>query len=120
MKEQIISDITRNMLPYLDNAQLKQLQETLQHCFWNIEVRVIDADEKTTEKLTNAELLELFISAKRVEGCSEKTVHYYRTTIEKVIQTLNCPVVHIQTEDLRKYLSEYQQKSQCSKSNIEC
>ena len=119
MKEQIISEIIRNMLPHLDNAQLKQLQETLQYCFWNIEVRAIDTKEKPKEKLTNEELLELFIAAKRVEGCSEKTVRYYRITIEKMLQTLNCPIVHIQTEDLRKYLSEYQQKSQCSKSNID-
>ena len=61
MKEQIISEIIRNMLPHLDNAQLKQLQETLQYCFWNIEVRAIDTKEKPKEKLTNEELLELFI-----------------------------------------------------------
>ena len=55
MKEQIISEIIRNMLPHLDNAQLKQLQDTLQYCFWNIEVRAIDTKEKPKEKLTNEE-----------------------------------------------------------------
>ena len=119
MKENIISEITREMLPYLDNAQMEQLQNVLHHCLWNVTITVADENAEPTEKETNLELLELFLSAKRVEGCSEKTIRYYQTTISKLFVTLDIHVTRIQTDDLRKYLSEYQQESQCSKSNID-
>lgn len=118
MNEEIITEITRKMLPYLDNAQLEQLQNVLHHYLWN--VTIVEAEEKTeiAEK-SNNELLELFLSAKRVEGCSEKTMHYYETTIAKLFQTVDIHVTHMQTDDLRNYLSEYQKNRQCSKGNID-
>lgn len=119
MKEQIISEITRQMLPYLDNAQLEHLLETLQHCLWAVEVieKPEGAVQRNTE--TNGELLAMFLSAKRVEGCSEKTLHYYETSIQKMFSQVDCHVTHMTTDALRNYLSEYQQNSQCSKSNID-
>lgn len=119
MKEQIISEITRQMLPYLDNAQLEHLLETLQHCLWSVEVieKPEGAVQRNTE--TNEELLTMFLSAKRVEGCSEKTLRYYETSLQKMFSQVDSHVTHMTTDALRNYLSEYQQKSQCSKSNID-
>lgn len=71
------------------------------------------------EKETNKELLEMFISAKRVEGCSEKTLKYYNTTILRMFTEIKLHVTHMRTDDLRNYLSDYQQASQCSKGNID-
>ncbi|MCD8335966.1 MAG: site-specific integrase [Lachnospiraceae bacterium] len=118
MNEEIITEITRKMLPYLDNAQLEQLQDVLHHYLWN--VTIVESEEKyeIAEK-SNNELLELFLSAKCVEGCSEKTMHYYETTIAKMFLTIDIHVTHMQTDDLRNYLSEYQKNRQCSKSNID-
>ena len=81
MKEQLITEITRKMLPYLDNSQMEQLQEVLTHCFWGVQISPSSEEERLQEKETNKELLEMFISSKRVEGCSEKTLKYYNTTI---------------------------------------
>ena len=78
MKEQLITEITRQMLPYLDNYQMEQLQETLSHCFWGVQVSPEEETDQIKEKETNSELLDMFISAKRVEGCSEKTLKYYQ------------------------------------------
>lgn len=119
MKENIITEITRQMLPCLDNAQMEQLQNVLHRCLWNVTITEADENAAPAQKETNRELLELFISAKRVEGCSEKTIRYYQTTISKLFTTMDIHVTRIQTDDLRKYLSEYQQESQCSKSNID-
>ena len=77
MKEQLTTKITRQMLPYLDNAQMEQLQEVLSHCFWGVQITSDPDAVQHKEKETNSELLEMFISAKRVEGCSEKTLKYY-------------------------------------------
>ena len=119
MKEQLITEITRQMLPYLDNYQMEQLQETLSHCFWGVQVSPGEETDQIKEKETNSELLDMFISAKRVEGCSEKTLKYYQASIMRLFSTVDIPAIRMRTDDLRGYLSEYQQTSQCSKSNID-
>ena len=119
MKDQLISEITRQMIPYLDNAQMEQLQEVLRHCFWNVQVTVNEDGIQQPDRETNAELLDMFLSSKRVEGCSEKTLRYYETSIRRLLAAVDCHVTHMQTDDLRTYLSDYQQQTQCSKGNID-
>ena len=119
MKNQIISEISRQMIPYLDNAQLEQLQNVLQHTLWSVQIIANDDGVQQQDKETNIELLEMFLSAKRVEGCSEKTLRYYETSIRRLFVAVDCHVTRMKTDDLRNYLSNYQQRSQCSKSNID-
>lgn len=119
MKEQLTTKITRQMLPYLDNAQMEQLQEVLSHCFWGVQITSDPDAVQHKEKETNSELLEMFISAKRVEGCSEKTLKYYKATLVRLFDVMDMHVTHMKTDDLRNYLSDYQQTSQCTKANID-
>lgn len=119
MKNQLISEITRQMIPYLDNAQMEQLQNVLQHALWNVQITANEDGAKQPDKETNAELLDMFLSAKRVEGCSEKTLRYYETSIRRLFAAVDSHVTHMQTDDLRGYLSDYQQQTQCSKGNID-
>ena len=119
MKNQLIAEITRQMLPHLDNAQIEQLQNVLRHCLWNVEVMESPEAAQETNQETNGELLDMFLSAKRVEGCSEKTLRYYEASIRRLFASVDCHVTHMQTDALRNYLSDYQQNSQCSKGNID-
>lgn len=119
MKNQVISEISRQMLPYLDNAQMGKLQEVLQHCLWNVQITVNEDGIQQPETESNTELLSMFLSAKRVEGCSEKTLHYYENSIRRLFASVDCHVIHMQTDELRTYLSDYQQQTQCSKGNID-
>lgn len=119
MKNQLISEITRQMIPYLDNAQIEQLQDVLQHCFWNMEVTANLDSTQPVDKETNEDFLSMFLSAKRVEGCSDKTLHYYKTSLRRLFAAVESNATHMRTDDLRAYLSDYQQKTQCSKSNID-
>ena len=119
MKNQLISEITRQMIPYLDNAQMEQLQNVLQHALWNVQITANEDGAPQPDKETNSELLEMFLSAKRVEGCSEKTLRYYETSIRRLFAAVDSHVTHMQTDDLRGYLSDYQQQTQCSKGNID-
>ena len=119
MKEQLTTEITRQMLPYLDNAQMEQLLEVLSHCFWGVQITSDPDAVQHKEKETNSELLEMFISAKRVEGCSEKTLKYYKVTLVRLFDVMDMHVTHMKTDDLRNYLSDYQQTSQCTKANID-
>lgn len=86
MKQQIITDVVQQMLPHLDNAQLKQLQKVLEHTLFDCEITKQDEKETTTD---NLKLVDDFVAAKRIEGCSEKTLKYYRTTIDAMVTSVN-------------------------------
>ena len=119
MKETIIREIEQAMLPYLDNAQLKKLHSALNHSLWNKQIIIEEPSELFDDEHDNTALLEMFLSAKQVEGCSEKTLRYYRTTIVKMLSNLEMGVTHITTDELRQYLADYEQDSECSKANID-
>ena len=114
MKQLFITEVEQSL-----HVQMKALHEALTHALWGKDVVVIDSAEPMPEAQSNQQLLEMFLSAKRVEGCSEKTLHYYQTTIAKLLQTIEKRVVHITTDDLRQYLADYQQASHCSRGNID-
>ena len=116
MKEKLICDIEQAMLPYLDNAQLKRLQNVLENVFWD---KVISPAMPIEDCTDDYGLLEIFLSAKKVEGCSNKTLRYYRATIVKMLETVSVSVTHITTDELRQYLAKYEQDSECSKANID-
>lgn len=116
MKDEIIKEVLQQMLPYLDNAQIVQLQKTLEHTLWNCTITEKPADHADTENSSKADL---FLASKRVEGCSEKTLAYYKATIEAALGTIGKDIRHIETEDLRQYLTDYQRKKQSSKVTID-
>lgn len=115
MKQKIMEDIVQQMLPYLDNAQLHKLQEVLEHSLFEYEIagRTIETEDDSQE------LINSFVYAKRIEGCSEKTLKYYRTTIEAMTEAIDKGVRHIQTDDLRAYLTGYQEQHGSSRVTID-
>ncbi len=117
MKTRIIAKIIQNMQTNLDNDQLKKLQEVLKFSLFDVEIREA-VDQNALEK-NSVELSALFLSAKAVEGCSDKTIKYYKATICKMINTIEKEVLHITTDDLRKYLADYQKINDCSKLNVD-
>lgn len=116
MKQQIISEVMQQMLPHLDNAQMRQLQKVLEKALFGCEI-IAQIGKKDTDD--NPKLIDAFVSAKRIEGCSKKTLKYYRTTIESMVASINKGIRHIQTEDLRAYLTDYQSRNQSSRVTID-
>ena len=116
MKEELMTDVMQQMLPYLDNAQLKQLRQVMEQTLFYYE---ITRTEVKAEENDSDDLIGMFIAAKRIEGCSEKTLKYYQTTIDAMVSSLGKNVRHILTEDLRLYLTEYQSKNQSSRVTID-
>ena len=104
------------MLKTLDNAQILQLRETLEIVFAKV-----DVVEKTivSDNVDNNKYLSEFLSAKRIEGCSEKTLTYYSKTIQAVLSKVSKDVKHITTEDLRGYLTDYQADKGASKVTMD-
>lgn len=115
MKQNLITDVIQGMLPYLNNVQSKRLQEVMQYSLTAYEVKENTNKEKNLEQ----DFVELFLSAKRIEGCSEKSLKYYKATIIAMLATLEKDVKYIVTDDIRGYLIEYQEKKNSSKVTID-
>lgn len=116
MKEKLITQITADMAKHLSVQQLENLQKVLSAAFVNVEVAEIKSANK---QKSNSKLLELFISAKRIEGCSEKSLKYYKIVIENMFTSLKTAIRDLTTSDLRTYLGHYQQERKSSKVTID-
>ena len=103
------------MLTVLDNAQLEQLSEVLDIAFFG--VSIVSCDK--TEEDSNDKIVDSFISSKRIEGCSEKSLKYYQKTINNMLSAVGRQIKHIDTDDLRKYLTNYQEEKNSSRVTID-
>lgn len=115
MKEQLIAEIQRRMLSSLNNEQLMKLRSVLEDTFHGL--TIIEEDPQTPNEERDA--VESFISAKRVEGCSEKTLTYYQKTIKSMVTGIGKQPRQITTDDLRVYLTNYQIQRRSSKVTID-
>ena len=115
MKQNLMNEVIQGMLPFLNNGQMERLQEVLQHTLFNYKVVENDSNKELSEQ----NLVELFLAAKRIEGCSEKSLKYYESTILALLDDLEKDVKHIVTDDIRTYLTEYQARKQSSKVTID-
>lgn len=107
MKVSLIKQIEQKMQAHLSMEQMGQLHQVLESCLSSNTV-----DEKQ-------DLVKLFLAAKRVEGCSEKTVKYYDSTIRNAVEKIDKDIVKITTDDLRIYLDEYQTENRISKVTVD-
>ena len=111
MDTSIIRLIEERMIPHLNTHQQQALHDTLIQCF---------AEQEMQKRIDdNQHLVSVFLAAKRVEGCSEKTVRYYDSTIRNVLTNVQKDIKTITTDDLRIYLDDYQKRSQASKVTID-
>lgn len=115
MKQELIKDVIQGMLPYLNNAQNEKLQEILRYTLVKYDV----TENKQQMKTSDQNFVELFLSAKRIEGCSEKSLKYYKATIDAMFSEFQKDVKYIVTDDIRRYLTQYQEKKKSSKVTID-
>lgn len=103
--------ILNDMSDVLNIAQMKRLQEVL--------MKRLDVAECETNQIDNQEYLDMFLAAKHIEGCSDRTIAYYKSTIAHMLSKISEPIRHITTDTLRKYLTDYQKQNNCSKVTID-
>lgn len=113
MISQVITKIQDELSEVLDENQMKCLSAVLQKHLSHFEKT---EKEDTAEK---KDMLPVFIAAKRVEGCSEKSLRYYESTIRNMLESINKPECQITTEDLRSYLDTYQRRGTVSKVTLD-
>ena len=119
MNDEFVNDVLRDMLAYLDNGQAEQLRRVLKHNLSGYDLQRKDDSAIEDTDVENARLTGAFLSAKRIEGCSEKSLTYYRKTIETMSETIGKGITHITTNDLRSYLTDYQAERKSSKVTID-
>lgn len=110
MEEKLVK-ILNEMADYLNISQMKKLQETL--------LKHLAENEAKTEEIPNVEYLKMFIDAKQIEGCSERTLQYYCVTIEHMLGSIETPIRKITTDEIRGYLVDYQKVNNCSKVTVD-
>ena len=109
--QQLINDLLHDMSEVLSAKDLYALQIVLQ--------KKLNTQNNQTYPYTNIEYMDMFISAKRIEGCSERTLAYYKATIEHMLSIIVTPLRQVNTDDLRAYLTEYQLINNCSKTTVD-
>lgn len=115
MRQKLIQTVVTDMLSYLNNAQVEKLQEVLLHTLWDYDISPSDGKTKEQEQ----DLLALFLAAKRIEGCSEKSLNYYQATTQAMLDGIGKPIKEIVTEDIRQYLTNYQRERHSSRVTID-
>jgi len=110
----------KDMVMYLTPYQLKKLKTTLQDKLENVEINLIlDKEKLIADRSSNDKLLKMFLSAKNVEGCSSKTLKYYREILEKFIKDIDKTIKEITTDEIRHYLTNYREERGCSLTSID-
>jgi len=112
--ENIIEEIQKEMYIHLSNIQMEQLQKVLRKTLQGKALKLINEKHKYKK-----DYCDLFICAKRVEGCSEKSIKYYKSTIEKMLDIIDKNINEISTEDLREYLGNYYINNKPSKTTVD-
>lgn len=110
MEEKLVK-ILNEMAEYLSIPQLRKLQEVL--------IKNLSSKQAESTEISNNDYLQLFLDAKRIEGCSERTLQYYRATAENMLLKITTPIRKINAEEIRAYLVEYQQTSKCSNATVD-
>ena len=110
MEEKIVT-VLNEMAAYLSITQMKKLQEVI--------VKTFAENESEKVKISNEEYMNMFLAAKQIEGCSERTIKYYKVTVEHMLNRIPTEVRKITTDDIRGYLAEYQQTNSCSKVTVD-
>ena len=119
MKDKLMTEIQNRMAAWLTMEQLGELKEVLSHCFHQVEVTERQRPAVGQNDNSQFSLLYKFTAAKRIEGCSEKSLKYYEATIMRLLATVGKAVSKITTEDLREYLAEFLQERKSSKVTID-
>lgn len=120
MNQDLINEVIQEMLPVLDNDQLLKLRKSLEKVFLSIKIAKNSKSVPDKNYLKENEgILDKYFNAKKTEGCSEKSLKYYQTTISTMIKALNKSVRKISTDNLRTYLMDYRERKQSSKVTID-
>ena len=109
--EEKVTLILNEMAEFLSVSQMRKLQEVM--------LKIYSDRNANSKVIPNEEYAEMFLNSKRIEGCSERTIQYYGTTIYKMLKSIDTPIRKITTEKIRQFLSDYQKINGCSNVTVD-
>lgn len=109
MTKETIAEIKNAMATCLLPEQMKRLESVLERFIGDT-----DKENNSDKEKNNSEYLDSFLATKRMEGCSPQTEKLYTFVIKKYTENIMKDIRLVDTEDIRKYLSEYQSMNNCS------
>lgn len=109
--EEKVALILNEMAEFLSVSQMRKLQEVM--------LKIYSDRNANSKVIPNEEYAEMFLNSKRIEGCSERTIQYYGTTIYKMLKNIDTPIRKITTERIRQFLSDYQKINGCSNVTVD-
>lgn len=119
MKELFAKNVVNETTDFLDNNQRIKLKEILTEICIYYRIEKLEQSQKEEMQRNNEDILNRFISSKEIEGCSTRTLNYYRDNISKMLNTVNLPMNEITTEVLRNYLANYKSNSSAGMVTID-
>ena len=119
MRELFVEKVINTVEDFLDNNQRIKLKEILTEICLNCQIERIEPTKKQKILKNNTNILNKFISSKEIEGCSNRTLNYYKDNINKMFDAVNLPVNEITTEILRNYLADYKSNSSAGMVTID-
>ena len=119
MKELFINEVISKTNYFLNDNQRIKLNEILTEICLNYQIKIIEQTKKQETQKNNTDILNKFISSKEIEGCSTRTLNYYKDNITKMLDTINLPIDEITTEILRNYLADYKSNSSAGMITID-
>ena len=119
MRELFVEKVIDTTEDFLDNNQRIKLKGILTEICLNYQIEMIEQTKKQETQKNNTDILNKFISSKEIEGCSTRTLNYYKDNISKMLDTINLPIDEITTEILRNYLADYKSNSSAGMITID-
>ena len=119
MRELFVGKVIDTTEDFLDNNQRIKLKEILTEICLNYQIERIEPIKKQEILKNNTNILNKFILSKEIEGCSNRTLNYYKDNINKMFDAVNLPVNEITTEILRNYLADYKSNSSAGMVTID-
>ena len=115
MIAKLVNQVLAAMTDSLGSEQLERLKDVMDNVFHDVVVSErVNCPGRTDEKLIST-----FLAAKRVEGCSERSLSYYESTLRGIIKSIGKDIRQITTDDLRTYLDSYQRVNGVSKVTVD-
>lgn len=106
-KNELLEKLLKELKPLIKENNFDKVDKKIKNVFKKYEFREINGSNPKNNK----EALILFIDAKRIEGCSNRSIKYYEVILNSFLNSIEKNYLVIETEDIRRYLSNYAKRN---------